>query len=79
MDATLGVGTYDLEFTAYVDGITQGEADEETRLPFQTMWHLNLYQQEGDFLQGDDVLVRTRVSTWKKASSSRSTTLCTLI
>jgi hypothetical protein len=55
------IGPYNLVFTAYIDGINDNTlaAQAEQRLPVNTQWHLNLFQDADFFdpllLDGDPV------------------------
>jgi hypothetical protein len=46
------IAAYNLLFTAYIDAVRDDGPNAEGRLPVVTQWHLNLYQQEDDVLDG---------------------------
>lgn len=46
------VNPFDLVFTTYLDAVADDGPFAEGRLPLNTQWHLNLYQQIDDVLDG---------------------------
>ena len=59
---------YQLQYTAYVDGIRHKLLSAERRLPVNTKYHDNFYQRKDWPLKGDSVTARTtstlRNTTW---------------
>ena len=53
-DASLA-GQYQLQYTAYIDGIRHGSISAETRLPPGTQYHDNIFQRRDWLLRGNSV------------------------
>jgi cysteine-rich repeat protein len=52
------IGTFSIDYTAYVDGIRNSsdiDITSEDRLPPSTAYHVNYYQREDLFIRGDSV------------------------
>jgi len=68
-DASLK-GHYQLQYTAYVDGIRRGTISSEIRLPTATLYHDNLYQRKDWLIKGNSVNgavnVNVTTTTWGK-------------
>ena len=63
-------GQYQLQYTAYVDGIRHNLLSAERRLPVNTKYHDNFYQRKDWLLRGDSVTGANNVNvtntTWGK-------------
>lgn len=63
-------GHYQLQYTAYIDGIRRGTISAETRLPTGTLYHDNLYQRKDLLIRGNSVTgavnVNVTTTTWGK-------------
>ena len=63
-------GQYQLQYTAYVDGIRHNLLSAERRLPVNTKYHDNVYQRKDWLLKGDSVTGANNVNvtntTWGK-------------
>jgi len=61
-------GRYQLQYTAYIDGIRQCSISSETRLPTGTLYHDNLYQRKDFLIKGNSVSgavnVNVTTTTW---------------
>jgi len=63
-------GKYQLQYTAYVDGIRHYSLSSETRLPAGTQYHDNFYQRKDWLLRGNSVIgannVNVTLTSWGK-------------
>ncbi len=69
-DASL-TGQFQLQYTAYVDGVKRNSVSAETRKPVNSLYHDNIYQRKDVFVKGNSVAgavnLNVTTTTWGKS------------
>lgn len=63
-------GQFQLQYTAYIDGIRRGTISAETRLPPGTQYHDNIYQRKDTFVKGNSLAGATNLNVTNTAWGS---------